>query len=605
MLHALGSLPARVYPVLDWFIPEKLKADAERLRRIRTFLVSHLFGPFLGHTISIFILLLQPRPTLAWFIFFGAIALKLTGWYVPLALLSVQNLIFCILWGCYQYGGLSSPLLPWVITVPLLAFFYLGSGRWPRVFVISIIVTNLFLLFVFSDSGRSFPQNIPLSSLSGLGIISTICAAAYLSMMALYYGSIVSSQSELEREVLGRLETAERLREATREAERANQAKSEFLAKMSHELRTPLNAVIGYSAILLEDAEVSDREQQCLDLRKIQDAGEHLLSLINDLLDLSKLDAGKMELYIETIDLPSLVADVAAGLRGRITGNGNTLRVECQGDLVGMQADATKLAQALSNLVGNAAKFTRNGHVAVTARGDGRWVEIAVRDNGIGIDRRRVATLFENFDEDESATTSRYGGTGLGLALSRKLVVLMGGDLLVESELGQGSCFTVRLPFTRASETLALTAHGSDSNDAAQRPPDKTVLVIDDDPSVLDLLNRLLAKEGYAPVVAGGGFEGLELTRRLLPPVIILDVQMPEPNGWQVLKAIRSDPKLDDCNVVMLSVDDNLQQARPLGAQDYLVKPVNPQALMEVIGRLHRGPRGVNGRTEVRADALA
>ncbi len=614
MLNAMASIPARVYPVLDWFIPEKLKTEAETLRRVRTFLVSHLFGPFLGHTISLFILVLDPRPGVAWFTFFAAItlfwayplALKFTGWYVPLALLSVQNLIFCILWGCYQYGGLSSPLLPWVITVPLLAFFYLGSGKWARLFVISIIVTNLFLLFVFSDGGRSFPEHVPLTSLSGLGIISTICAAAYVSMMALYYGSIVSSQSELEHEVLGRLETAERLREATREAERANQAKSEFLAKMSHELRTPLNAVIGYSAILLEDAEVSEREQQCMDLRKIQEAGEHLLSLINDLLDLSKLDAGKMDLYIETIDLPSLIADVAAGCQAKIAANANTLHIECQGDLPGMQTDSTKLAQALSNLLGNAAKFTRNGSIELSAKGDGHWVEIAVRDNGIGIDRRRVATLFENFDEDESATTSKYGGTGLGLPLSRKLALLMGGDLLVESELGHGSCFTVRLPFSQSSGSSPDTVQESSVESASRPLPGKTVLVIDDDVSVLDLMRRLLAKEGYSPVVAAGGLEGLELARRVLPRLVMLDVQMPELSGWQVLKAIRGDPKLDDCKVVMLSVDqNNLQQGRTLGAQGFLVKPVNAPALRDVIGRMQPDPRAEKGDLGLHADAFA
>jgi len=460
MPRPLTISPDHIYRLLDWFIPKELKGETETLRRVRMFMVSHLFGPFLGHTISLCLLALAPNPGVAWWVFFGAITLfwafpigiKLRVPYTAFALLSVQNLTFTILWGCYAYGGLNSPLLPWVVTIPLLAFFYLGSGRAVQAFIVALILVNLLLFYTLSDGGRVFPEYIPLASLSGLGIVSTICAAAYVSMMALYYAKVVSSQPELEREVARRLETAERLRQATKEADLANQAKSDFLAKMSHELRTPLNAVIGYSAMLLEDMEEAGLDQQCSDLGKIQQAGEHLLSLIDDLLDLSKLDVGKMELCVEPLDIGVLIGDVTASYRERIAAGSNTLQVDCPSNVGSIEGDATKLGQVLGNLLSNAAKFTHDGAIDVAVmKGDG-WVTITVHDTGTGIEARRLRTLFENFDEDEGATTSKYGGTGLGLPLSSKLCRLMGGDLSVESERGKGSCFKVRVPASHAGD---------------------------------------------------------------------------------------------------------------------------------------------------------
>ncbi len=462
MPRPLTISPDSIYKLLDWFIPQGLKADAEVLRRVRMFMVSHLFGPFLGHTISLCLLALAPDPDLAWWVFFGAITafwafpigLKLNVPYSVLALLSVQNLTFTILWGCYAYGGLNSPIMPWVITIPLLAFFYLGSSRTVQAFVVTLILANLLLFYTLSGGGKVFPEHIPLASLSGLGIVSTICAAAYVSMMALYYAKVVSSQPELEREVARRIETAERLRQATEDADAANKAKSDFLAKMSHELRTPLNAVIGYSAILLEDMEEAGCGQQHSDLTKINNAGERLLVLISDLLDLSKLDAGKMELCIEPLDVAGLVGSIVALHRGQVAAGDNTLRVDCPDGVGSIEGDATKLGRVLANLLSNAAKFTRAGTVDVSVMRDDAWLAITVRDTGNGIEAKRLRTLFENFDEDEGATTSKYGGTGLGLPLSSKLCRLMGGELSVESTLGKGSCFSVRIPVSQDGRPL-------------------------------------------------------------------------------------------------------------------------------------------------------
>jgi signal transduction histidine kinase len=275
-------------------------------------------------------------------------------------------------------------------------------------------------------------------------------------MMALYYANIVASQTELAREVERHLATARQLRAAKVEAERANSAKSDFLAKMSHELRTPLNAVIGYSEMLLEEAQDAGREQQSADVKKINSAGKHLLSLVSDVLDLSKLEAGKMEIYVERVDLAKLVADVGESSAEMIHDKGNELVVECPPDIGMIEGDAVKLRQAILYLTSNAGKFTREGRVVLSARRAGEWVDIAVKDTGAGISRENLVNLFQNFGEAEGATTSKYGGTGLGLALSQKLCRLMGGDVSVESELGKGSCFTIRVParITKADENI-------------------------------------------------------------------------------------------------------------------------------------------------------
>jgi signal transduction histidine kinase/ActR/RegA family two-component response regulator len=596
MIASLRLAPFRFYPLLDWFVPERMKAEAESLRRARMFLISHLFGPFLGHTISLYILAIDPHPDFAWWVFFGVITLfwafplllKLTGWFVPLALISVQNLIFTILWGCYHYGGMSSPLSPWIITVPLLAFFYLGSGQRVRIFVLAIILLNLAGFYMVYTLGDGFPEHIPLADLSGLGIVSTVCASVYVSMMALYYANIAMSQSDLEREVKRRLETAAQLREATKEAEQANRAKSEFLAKLGHELRTPLNAVIGYSEIMLEDSTITKQPQQSVDLKKIHNAGNHLLKLITDLLDLSKLEAGKMELFVESIDVQALIESVVTDYAGRAAAAGTALTIDIDPAVGRIDGDLTKLRRALADLVSNAVRFTTAGTITIAAHSDGEWLKILVRDTGIGIEQHRLPTLFKNFEEPESATTSKYGETGLGLPLSQRLCRLMHGDLAVESTLGVGSCFTIRVPVTLHA---GAAAGGEGSvRDEKHHAGGSLVLAIDDDPAVLELLQRILAKEGYTPVIAASAFEGLELARKLVPALIILDVYMPELDGWQLLKLLKKDPALQNSRIIMLTVDDSVQKGHALGADAHLMKPIDRQALLRLISELGVDP---------------
>ena len=589
--------PTAIYPLLDWFIPANVKEESATKQRARMFLISHLFGPFLGHVITVCLYLLDRTPDLALWILVASIsvfwlfplALRLTGAFTFLALLSVQNLIFAVLWGCYNYGGVSSPFLPWLLTVPLLAFFYLGPAPKPRWMVLGIIALNLAVFYLVYSQGHAFPQHIPLAQLSGLGILSTVSAAVYMSMMALYYANIVASQSELEREVQRHLVTARQLREARVEAERASKAKSEFLAKMSHELRTPLNAVIGYSEMLLENAEDAGRADQCDDLKKINGAGKHLLALVTDVLDLSKLDAGKMEVFPERFSLPAFIEEVISLGREGVTANRNQMVIDCPEDVGMVDLDASKLRQAIANLVSNAGKFTRNGTVTVTVRVQDGFVSIAVRDTGIGIKKENLAHLFQNFVEAEESTSSKYGGTGLGLALSQKLCRLMDGDISVESEVGKGSCFTINVPVSIRKE-----GEGAEPAQALQGPTmqphaGQKILIVDNDPAILDLVHRILSKAGYTTIVAMNALEGLDLARAEHPDAVILDVFMPEMDGWEMLTTIKSDMALRHIPVVLLTVSDDTQKSRSLGASAHLVKPVDRDVLLRQLGSVLSG----------------
>jgi signal transduction histidine kinase/CheY-like chemotaxis protein len=595
--RTLQNLSKQLYSFVDWFIPAKLKANSDLIQGVRMFLFSHLFGPFLGHTITLYILFVRGEADFSWWVFFGAITLfwpfsfvlRRTGWYVPLALISVQNLIFCITWGCYHYGGISSPILPWMITVPLLAFFYLPT-RATRLMVSMLIGANLLGFFIIYNT-LGFPPAVDLDKLVGLGLVSTFCAGVYVSMMALYYSNIVSSQSELEQEIKRHRDTERLLRSATEQVKRATRAKSEFLAKMSHELRNPLNAIIGYSEMLLEETSPNDQKSQ--DLKSIKGAGYKLLELVNDLLDLSKLEAGRMEVSARPFDLRTFVDEISAEWLDPIKAGGNELRIECTGELGEAFGDAVKLRQVLGNLLGNAAKFTKQGTVTVTVSNQDGTVAIAIRDTGIGMSPDQVVNLFETFGTSDHETSSNYGeDPGLGLPLSQRLCRLLCGDLTVESELGRGSCFTIRIPTRLSGMTdIASPAIAGGGSARAEGTAPRPILVIDDDPSVCDLVARILGKEGFTPVLTHNASEGLALARQILPDVIILDVRMAEPDsGWQALRAIRQDPQLRHCRVIMLTVDDDFEQGRLLGADAHLIKPIDRDELLRTIDSVWPAP---------------
>ncbi len=374
-----------------------------------------------------------------------------------------------------------------------------------------------------------------------------------------------------------------------RELEVAGRHKSEFLANMSHELRTPLNAIIGYSEMLEEDAAELDGGRLVPDLQKINAAGKHLLELINAVLDLSKIEAGKMDLYLEAFSVSGLIRDIAAVIRPLAEKNGNRLEVSCAADAGEMHADLTKVRQALFNLLSNACKFTERGTVTLTGarerEGTDEWMVFGVSDTGIGMTPEQMTRLFEEFSQADAATTRRYGGTGLGLALSRRLCRMMGGDIAVMSEAGRGSTFTIRLPATVAgarAEPIVTAAHETGA------PGGPAVLVIDDEPAARELMERFLTREGFRVVSAPGGEEGLRLARELRPHAITLDVMMPGMDGWAVLSALKADPELADIPVIMLTMVDDRNLGYALGASDYLTKPVDRERLIAVLRRYRR-----------------
>ncbi len=412
---------------------------------------------------------------------------------------------------------------------------------------------------------------------------------------------IVSLNATLEREIQERKEVEQDLINTRNQAEEASRAKSRFLANMSHELRTPLNAIIGYSEMIQEMVSENDFDTAELidDTGKINSAGRHLLSLINDILDISKIEAGKMQLSIEAFNLDALVEDVISTLKPLADARSNQLRIQYSEPAGTVQGDPVKLRQVLFNLVSNAVKFTEAGRVEVhygrEQQGSENLIVFKVRDTGIGMNPEGIKELFQPFSQADASTTRRFGGTGLGLAISRSYVTMLNGTISVTSQEGKGSEFVVTLPveyevayaLNPDQDVLTERQIQASGQPAGQEVAGchTPILLIDDDPDVHDLLSHSLGKNGFQIRSAYSGEEGLALIREQRPAVIVLDIGMPTLNGWQVLQKVKDDPATADIPVVMYTVDSDREKGFALGAADYLLKPVRNAQLIETLQR--------------------
>jgi len=409
------------------------------------------------------------------------------------------------------------------------------------------------------------------------------------------------TNEQLQAEINERKQIEAALQQAKEVAEHANLAKSQFLANMSHELRTPLNAIIGYSEILIEEAtddavasgRTPEEVEYIADVEKIQEAGNHLLVLINDVLDIAKIEAGKMDIYNETFSVIDVLNEVVNTAQPLLSQQNNKLEVNYANDLGVLFADITKLRQMLLNLLSNANKFTTNGIIKITITtkksDEASWMVFEVSDTGIGMTAEQQSNLFEAFTQADVSTTRKYGGTGLGLTISKHFAEMMGGNIIVTSELGKGSTFTVRLPIEISKITQVKSSLPINDNIPVPilSAKDITILVIDDDPMVHNLLKKHLNKVGYRLVFATNNQKGLHLARELNPTVIILDVMTEEGKGWNLLSTLKGKPELNHIPIITLSLLEDKSIGYSFGVAEYLIKPLDYDKLATVIGKYH------------------
>jgi len=384
--------------------------------------------------------------------------------------------------------------------------------------------------------------------------------------------------SKLEREL-------EELRDIARASADADKARAQFIANMSHELRTPLNAIIGYSEMLREELADLNGGELIEDVRRVERSGRHLLRLINDILDLSKLDAGKMDIQRDRIDLRELATHLQEAVAEAALDRANEVQAVFGPDVGWMITDRTRLAQCLTNLLSNAVKFTMGGTVRLTITRRGRWHRFTVEDDGIGMSLEQQRRIFSEFTQGDGSASRKFGGAGLGLTLTRRFVEMMGGEITLKSTEGIGSTFHMDVPdLSMSPERGAELAAAA----AAMSPGDRVVLAIDDDPDVIDLVTRILSRDGFQVAGALDGESAMELAARLKPCAILLDVILPGMTGWEVLSRLKHDPALSSIPVVMLTTIDDRTRGMSLGAAEYLVKPVERDALVSSVQRLHR-----------------
>jgi signal transduction histidine kinase/CheY-like chemotaxis protein len=517
-----------------------------------------------------------------------------------------RNLLFdSFLLGCWAAGMSFCPLPSMMmVTAIIAACLSIGGGRF-AIWAAGAVTAGMLFVGAFMGFHVDTTTSIATTILSVLGTFSYTAIFGYQSHVQTRRW--LGARKELAEQNAVIESALQSALQANESAKQASQAKSAFLANMSHELRTPLNAILGYSEMLAEDAAAAGHADIVPDLQKIQTAGKHLLGLINDVLDLSKIEAGKMRLYLETFEVKTVVDEAAVTARPLVEKNGNRLEVRCPDGLGSIREDVTKVRQVLLNLLSNAAKFTKDGVVTLDVRREvgvaGNWVFFRVADTGIGMTTQQTSRLFEAFGQADAGTTKKYGGTGLGLAITRKLCHLMGGDVEVDSTPGRGTSFTVRLPgeienFDGDATSVRLTTQSgvklpavAAATAAAAAPAREKplVLVIDADPAAGELMERLGGREGYDVAIARSGADGLRLATERRPELITLDISLPDMDGFKALAALRADATLARTPIVVATVVDDRDRGLSLGASDYFVKPIDLERMAAVLARRRAG----------------
>jgi signal transduction histidine kinase len=440
--------------MIDWFIPESVRGERTELPVWRNFVFTHFAGPLLCQAISIFLYEADTTHGFAvWAMIIGIWAfwalpfvLKLSQSITLAATLSVQMLCLASLFGSFFYGGVNSPFMPWILVAVLLGFFYLSER--PK-FVALLLACNI-ASFATASLFFGFPEIVPHERLTMVGWITVTAGTIYMAWMAMFYASVMSMRSQLQRETELHRQTSKRLQVAKEVAERISRAKSVFLARMSHELRTPLNAVIGYSEILLEDLPQGGDEQRRSDLQRINGAGKHLLSLVTEVLDITKIERNAAEIKTGKFDVAALINEIIATCDSLARVKKNKLVLRVDPGLGVIDNDAVKFRQILLNLLSNAAKFSSNGLITIAAArapgGACDMIEMSVSDTGIGMSEQEISRLFKRFSQASSEIERQFGGSGLGLSICAHFCALMGGRIGVTSEVGKGSRFTVWIP---------------------------------------------------------------------------------------------------------------------------------------------------------------
>ena len=445
-----------LYNMIDWFIPAAIRETESDRLMARTFVLLHLVGPLMGHSVTYFLWQTPAGKTWQFWVtealvasFFGiSFLLRWSGSLRIAAVVSVQKLVCLSLFGSFFFGGISSPFLPWFLIAMVLGFFYLSDSVKQVLIGVALQLVGFFGIRLFYGE---FPTILPIESLKYATLLSIVAALAYMTLLTLYYETVMRISVQVEQEAIEQRGKLVALREAMEAAELASKRKSIFLAKMSHELRTPLNAVIGYTEMLRETFEErANAGRKMEDLNRIHTAGRHLLALVDDVIDLNSIEANRIELVTQPVEVASLINEVMATASPLIGKRDNRIVVNMPEDLGVLELDALKLRQSILNLLSNAAKFTTKGMIMLTVlrkqTDHGDFMLVEVTDNGIGISPEGLNRLFTDFSQAESDTSSKFGGTGLGLALTKRFCEMMGGTIDVRSERGVGTSFTMEIP---------------------------------------------------------------------------------------------------------------------------------------------------------------